>query len=156
VPYDPFCSKELIAKQIYFESKHINVLYNIHPILPGHSLLVPKRHVENIGELSEEEWKDILKALDKVLPVLLKLYSKGSSSYNLSFNVGPYSGRVISHLHMHIVPRWKNDPFSKDANALYAGLYKDIYEKDATKENITAEIERLRKIFKYKPAGAKA
>ncbi|MGC9099463.1 MAG: HIT family protein [Candidatus Micrarchaeia archaeon] len=145
---DAFCQKRIINNQAYYKTKYLYVLYNIKPILPGHSLIIPKRHVEFLHELKDEEWLEVIKVIRKVVPVLLKRY-KADNSYNVAINVGPYSGRVVNHLHIHIIPRNKNDKYSKNSNRIYAGLYGDIYTVDKSTDP-EKEIKELRKIFKYR------
>ncbi len=145
---DAFCKKRVINSQVYYKTKYLYVLYNIKPILPGHSLIIPKRHVEFLSELKDEEWLEVIKVIRKVVPVLLKRYN-ADNSYNLAINVGPYSGRVVNHLHIHIIPRRKDDKYSKNSNRIYAGLYNDIYIVDKSTDP-KEEIKELRKIFKYR------
>ncbi|MGC8662621.1 MAG: HIT family protein [Candidatus Micrarchaeia archaeon] len=143
---DVFCNKKVLIKQAYYESKYIYILYNIRPILPGHSLIIPKRHVEFIQDLKEDEWLDILHAVKKILPILMSKYK--ADSYNLTSNIGPYSGREINHVHIHVIPRKKDDLYSKNVDMLYAGIEKDLYPVDKDVDP-AKETKELRKIFKY-------
>jgi len=147
---DPFCNKKSIKAQIYYETKYMNVLYNLYPVVKGHTLIVPKRHVGDLNGLSEKEAVDLIKTIRYVTPKLLRAYN-ADRSYNLVAQVGPYSGRSIEHLHLHIIPRNKYDMYSDYNDRLYADLRKFELEKLA-KHKIEPEVEKLRKIFKYKPS----
>ncbi|MFP3289415.1 MAG: DUF4931 domain-containing protein [Candidatus Micrarchaeota archaeon] len=150
---DPFCDKKSIETQIYYETKYMNVLYNLYPVVRGHTLIVPKRHVKSLNELSEKEAVDLIKTIRYVTPKLLKVYN-ADSSYNLVAQVGPYSGRSIEHLHIHIIPRNKYDMYSDYTDRLYADLRKFELEKLA-KHKVEPEVEKLRKVFNYKPVQSK-
>jgi diadenosine tetraphosphate (Ap4A) HIT family hydrolase len=146
---DPFCDKENIMKQAYYETKHTYVLYDLYPVVKGHSLFIPKRHVTSINELKLEEAVDMIKAIRYVVPKLLKFYH-ADDSYNLVAQVGPYSGRSQEHLHIHVLPRNKFDIYQDYNDKLYIDLRKFELNKLAIHE-ISPEVEKLRKLFKYKP-----
>jgi len=145
---DPFCNRESIWAVIYYETKYMNVLYNLYPVVKGHTLIVPKRHVKDLNELSEKEAVDLIKTIRYITPKLLRVYN-ADRSYNLVAQVGPYSGRSIEHLHIHIIPRNKYDMYRDYNDRLYADLRRFELEKLA-KHKIEREVERLRRIFKYK------
>jgi len=147
---DPFCNRESIWAVIYYETKYMNVLYNLYPVVKGHTLIVPKRHVKDLNELSEKEAVDLIKTIRYITPKLLRVYN-ADRSYNLVAQVGPYSGRSIEHLHIHIIPRNKYDMYRDYNDRLYADLRRFELEKLA-KHKIETEVERLRRIFKYKPS----
>ena len=50
----PFCGTN-IRETVFAESKNFCAIYNIAPILPGHSLIIPKRHLESLMDLSDSE-----------------------------------------------------------------------------------------------------
>lgn len=142
---DPFCSREEIAKTSFHQSKHFMALYNIRPVLPGHSLFVPKRHVTRITDLTGEEAMDLNRLMREVIPVLIRFYGSTDDSYNLAVQAGPSSGRTIDHLHIHIIPRRSGDHLR--------GSFKvDITEsrENLGPDHVKKEVERLRKRFRYK------
>ncbi len=109
---DVFCSDE-INRGIIYKSRYTIVLCDIAPVMPGHILLIPRRHVYDMADLREEELLDFFEVLKKVRPVILKLYSDGLGSYDMTAQIGEYSGRSVRHLHMHIIPRKKTDPYQE-------------------------------------------
>ncbi len=152
---DVFCSPE-IYRQVYYESKHFIVAYSYFPILPGHSLIIPKRHMGDISEMTAEEAEDMFAVLKKVVPVLLKIYKASDNSYNVAAQIGKYSGRTVPHLHFHIIPRRKGDRFYKDSNELYdklAGEKARLTKAESTLhfKLVSKEVSRLRRIFRYEP-----
>ncbi len=143
MPNDVFCSSSIKAG-IFFETENTFAVYNIAPVVPGHSLIIPKRHVEKFEDLSDEELTGMHAISKNILPVLLDLYAEKSNSYNLILQVGPYSGMSITHLHMHVIPRKKG-----------AGSGGNIIEKiehvgRLAEKDYAAEVARLRKAMSYK------
>ena len=109
---DVFCS-ESIEKGIFYKTRHTIALCDIAPVVYGHSLIIPRRHVLDFSELSSEELLDMQSVINKVKPVILKLYGDSSNSYDLTAQIGEYSGMSVRHLHFHIIPRKKNDEYQK-------------------------------------------
>jgi diadenosine tetraphosphate (Ap4A) HIT family hydrolase len=77
------------------------------PISPGHTLIIPKRHVGSFFEISLEERDDLLDLLDQAQKVLdTELNPDG---FNIGINDGPSAGQTVPHLHIHLIPRFKWD-----------------------------------------------
>ncbi|MBU3926097.1 HIT family protein, partial [Patescibacteria group bacterium] len=80
---------------------------DITPINPGHVLLIPKKHYENLYELPDE-------LLSKITPIIKKLaiaIKKGvnADGINIGMNNERPAGQLIFHAHFHIMPRFIND-----------------------------------------------
>ncbi len=140
---DVFCT-DAIYDEVYFESKYFIVVYDISPVVKGHSLLIPKRHVLSITELTKKEVEDMLSTIKIVIPKLVSIYGDKPTSYNLITQVGPFSGMSIPHLHTHILPRTKKE--SEDVNSIYRNIEK---VKRLTSKEYEKELKKLRKAFKY-------
>ena len=80
---------------------------NLYPYNNGHLLLFPVRHIVDIRELSEEEDIELSKLTKFFLDILEKVYNP--SGYNIGYNLGSFAGASISHLHLHIIPRYPNE-----------------------------------------------
>lgn len=77
------------------------------PVNPGHTLIIPKRHIETFFELTGEEIQDMHKlALEVKKDLDRELKPDG---YNIGFNCGEYGGQTVMHCHMHVIPRFKGD-----------------------------------------------
>ncbi len=120
-------------------------VYDIAPSVKGHTLLIPKRHVANFSELNDNEILDMLSAMKILLPVLVKLYGDESNSYNILSQVGPSSGMSIPHLHIHILPRKKNDKYNTQRSNIYFDV--DSGAKSLSNTEYKLEVEKLRKEF---------
>jgi diadenosine tetraphosphate (Ap4A) HIT family hydrolase len=145
---DVFC-KESINFTTYYETELNRVVYSIKPVLPGHSLIIPKRHIIYATELNNKEVIDILEIIKKVIPVLLKEY-ESSESYDIVMQMGNYSGMSVKHLHMHIIPRSKKDSYQVDNNRIYEDIKNENDKPGEIPDYIAIEVNKLRKIFKDK------
>ncbi|MDE1855328.1 MAG: HIT family protein [Candidatus Micrarchaeota archaeon] len=142
---DIFCTPK-IYETTFFETRQFLAVYNIRPVIRGHSLLIPKRHVVYLTELTSGEINGLKEIMAAVLPRWLKAFD--SDSYNLSINAGEHAGMVVNHLHFHIVPRSDKDPLQGKLIEFYHMLNND---RGTWSKEVPKEVERLRKIFKYKP-----
>ena len=77
------------------------------PISPGHTLIIPKRHVGSFFELNTAEL-DAMIALLKSAKTNLDI-EFGPDSYNVGVNDGSAAGQTIPHVHMHLIPRYIGD-----------------------------------------------
>ena len=99
---------EIPGSKIY-ENEYCIAILDISQTTKGHTLVIPKRHVENIFDLNSEESKAIM---DACVYVANKLKEKlGVQNINLLNNSGTLAGQVVMHFHMHIIPRYENDEF---------------------------------------------
>jgi len=76
----------------------------------GHTLIIPKRHVESFFDCNPDEKADILQALEEAKVALDKEFAP--DGYNIGINDGETAGQTVMHLHIHLIPRYKGD--SKD------------------------------------------
>jgi diadenosine tetraphosphate (Ap4A) HIT family hydrolase len=101
---DPFCNQNIIEKQLVFEGKEINILYNHAPIVLGkeklHFLLVPKRHCQKFSELTESEYLEVAQ-LSQNLTEFYK--SKGYPTAYLFNKSGVEAGQTVPHWHEHLI-----------------------------------------------------
>ena len=103
-----FCkiiNNELPSKTIY-EDTEIKIIMNINPISNGHLLILPKKHYENILDITEETLMHSMKILrEKIYPLLKeKLNCEG-----LTIAENNELGQEIRHFHIHLIPRYPND-----------------------------------------------
>lgn len=89
------------------KTDHFAILANLYPYNPGHLMIVPLRHVEDIVELSAEEAAALHQTTVSVIGILRELYTP--SGINLGYNIGATSGASIPHLHQHVVPRHRTE-----------------------------------------------
>lgn len=80
---------------------------NLYPYNPGHLILFPHRHVEDLRELTGEEEERLAWLQRTLLDVLDRTHSP--RAYNIGYNMGPDAGASIHHLHLHIIPRYPRE-----------------------------------------------
>ncbi len=80
------------------------------PVGIGHMKIIPIRHEATLFTLTTEEKTDFWKLLEKVKEYLdTSMGSHKPDGYNIGINVGEAAGQTISHLHIHVIPRYKGD-----------------------------------------------
>jgi len=104
-----FC--KIIAKQIpaniVYEDEKVLAFLDINPVNPGHLLVVPKVHSENIAVANDEDLLALGLAVKKLAPAVCA--ATACDGWNLEVNNGNAAGQAIDHTHWHIVPRHKDD-----------------------------------------------
>ena len=112
-----FCSKEIIGKS-YFSSGRYRAVYNIAPILPGHTLIIPNSHYETLLELSDEELSEMFVFARIVTIKLIQFF--GSDGFDWTIQDGISAGQTVPHVHLHIIPRKPLD--LPDGNEWYSKI----------------------------------
>jgi diadenosine tetraphosphate (Ap4A) HIT family hydrolase len=101
----PFCT--LPPDRIVQENDYAVWIYDGFPVSPGHSLIIPKRHVGSFFEVSADERTAMLALLDKAKASVEEVYQP--VAYNIGINDGPAAGQTVPHLHLHLIPRYSGD-----------------------------------------------
>ncbi len=97
---------ELPSYKVYEDEKCIAFL-DINPITKGHTLVVPKEHVESFSQATQEIAEALSKASLKVAQAIKEALKPEGINYFI--NEGGIAGQVVMHLHLHIVPRYSED-----------------------------------------------
>ena len=91
-----------------YENELAYASYDSYPVTEHHCLIIPKRHIKDYFDLSNEE----LVACNDLLQIVKKEIIKKDPSvkgFNLGTNIGKVSGQSILHCHLHLIPRRKGD-----------------------------------------------
>lgn len=86
------------------ENELCYMLYDKYPSAPGHSLIIPKRHVTTVFEMTPEEWAAAGSLINMAKAEIDKQYRP--VGYNLKINCGKEAGQEIMHAHIHLVPKY--------------------------------------------------
>lgn len=78
-----------------------------YPTSPGHTLVIPRRHVASFFELTTEEVAACMELIQEEKKQLDEEFHP--DGYNIGVNVGPAAGQSIFHVHIHVIPRYKGD-----------------------------------------------
>lgn len=87
--------------------RHVFITMNLFPYNPGHIMIVPRRHILDPRARTRAERESMDRWTHRVLDLLDELFAP--AGYNVGYNVGLSSGASIEHLHLHIVPRFRNE-----------------------------------------------
>ncbi len=101
----PFCNIE--QDRLIYEDDLIIAFWDVYPVSPGHTLLIPKRHVATWFDASEEEQIHLFHGVNRVREIIEERHSP--AGYNIGVNVGQAAGQTVFHLHLHVIPRYGGD-----------------------------------------------
>lgn len=90
-----------------YETKDVLAFLDITPVMKGHSLVIPKKHVVNILDLPESLAADVQKVLKKVGKGLIN--GLKADGFNLGMNNFEAAGQLVMHAHYHLIPRFAGD-----------------------------------------------
>lgn len=93
------------STQFLYENDTLVVFKDINPHAPVHLLIVPRKHIRSINDLTQDD-KNIVSEMITIARDMAKKESVSSSGYKLFFNVERGGGQIIFHLHLHLVGGW--------------------------------------------------
>lgn len=96
-----------IPSEIIYEDEAVVAFLDIQQVNPGHVLVVPKKHCQNLLDVDLEILKKIIVVIPKIAQAILS--GLGYEAFNLGVNNGKIAGQIIPHLHFHIMPRKEGD-----------------------------------------------
>ncbi|MDQ7095414.1 HIT family protein [Desulfosporosinus sp. PR] len=100
-----FCS--LPKSDVLVENEIAVAFFDKFPVNEGHVLLVPKRHVSSLFDLTEEEVMGVWNLVQEVKEMLDRRFQP--VAYNIGANVGAAAGQTVFHAHVHVIPRYQGD-----------------------------------------------
>jgi diadenosine tetraphosphate (Ap4A) HIT family hydrolase len=101
----PFCT--LPAARVLVRDAWAMVVRDAFPVSPGHTLVIPLRHVGSFFDTTATERQALLKFLDDAKQQLDAEFSP--AGYNIGINDGADAGQTVGHLHIHLIPRYTGD-----------------------------------------------
>ena len=96
-----------IPSATIFENEDVRVILDIAPAAKGHAILLVKEHAANIFELDSALAARVFAVVPKVARAIKE--ELGCDGMNILQNNGPEAGQTVFHLHIHFIPRWKDD-----------------------------------------------
>ena len=101
----PFCAMD--AQRVVDANDLAFVVRDGYPVNPGHTLVIPRRHVASWFDATDAERAAILALVDAAKATLDgELHPDG---YNVGINIGEAAGQTVMHLHVHLIPRFAGD-----------------------------------------------
>ena len=101
----PFCQLE--AACIVFSDDVTLVIRDAFPVSPGHTLIIPRRHVGSFFELTPPERASMFELLTQAKAELDGTLQP--DGFNIGINDGAAAGQTVAHLHLHLIPRYRGD-----------------------------------------------
>ena len=101
----PFC--HLPPERILLSNDVGWVIRDTFPVSPGHTLVIPKRHIGSFFDLTDDERNGLMALLAEA-----KLRTEAEfapAGHNIGINDGPAAGQTVPHLHIHLIPRFAGD-----------------------------------------------
>jgi diadenosine tetraphosphate (Ap4A) HIT family hydrolase len=100
-----FCC--LPESRVLFRNEAAIVVRDAFPVTPGHTLVIPLRHVASFFDTSAKERAAMFDLLNAAKQQLQTAFAP--AGYNIGINDGAAAGQTIRHLHMHLIPRYAGD-----------------------------------------------
>lgn len=101
----PFCNPA--PKDIIVANDLCYARRDIHPVSPGHLLVIPFRHVASYFDTTYDERMAIARLIDDCKMLTEREYHP--DGYNIGVNVGEVAGQHVMHVHVHFIPRYRGD-----------------------------------------------
>jgi len=127
----PFCTI-LKEKQIrlFKEYNHSFLVFSDPQLMPGHLLVIPKRHVEKLSELPQEEKAELFELVEEYQEKILATIAPGC---DICQNYRPFikQGQLkVDHLHFHLRPRDNEDSLFQGAQKFEKDLFKSLSDEE--------------------------
>ncbi|KAL1883776.1 hypothetical protein VTK73DRAFT_8312 [Phialemonium thermophilum] len=129
-----------VTNQVFMTTSHSFALVNLKPLLPGHVLVCPIKKHRRLTDLSPPELTDLFQAVQRVQHMLARHYFRPQAppgspppaprpedgSFNIALQDGPEAGQTVSHVHVHVIPRLRDDgrsaPNGPGGDEVYEGM----------------------------------
>ena len=105
--FDKIISKEIPAHIVY-EDEVVIAFLDLGQVTPGHTLVVPKKHVKDIFEYDEELAAAVFSRIPKIARAL-KAMNPDVTGVNILNNNGEVAFQSVFHSHIHLIPRYKHE-----------------------------------------------
>jgi len=98
-----------IPSSIVYEDENVIAFLDISQSTKGHTLVLPKKHYENLLTIDDEELKNIVTIAKRIAASMVD--SLGAKGFNLVNNCHEVAGQSVMHFHLHIIPRYEHDEY---------------------------------------------
>lgn len=87
---------------LIYENEYVVAFDDLNPQAPVHTLIVPKKHIENVEDLKEGDLIYITE-IHKAIKIVAKMKNVSESGYRIINNCGKDAGQTVMHLHYHLL-----------------------------------------------------
>ncbi len=102
----PFCAR-IAGGEVSAEEPLAAAFPDGFPVSPGHTLVVPRRHVADFFQLTAEERAAVFRLVAAMKEQLDR--ERTPAGYNVGVNAGEAAGQTVWHAHVHLIPRYRGD-----------------------------------------------
>lgn len=97
------------SNKVYEDDMFLAFL-DIHPVNPGHTLVIPKKHFPDLAAAPPDVAAGLMKVAKNIAPGIIR--AVGAEAFNLGLNNGRAAGQLVEHVHLHVMPRFPGDGHS--------------------------------------------
>jgi diadenosine tetraphosphate (Ap4A) HIT family hydrolase len=128
-PNNPCLFCNIDKSECAYENNLAYASYDSYPVSKHHCLIIPKRHIKDYFDLSNDE---LIACNELIKIVKQEILSKDQSviGFNLGTNIGKASGQSILHCHFHLIPRRENDVENPQGGVRSVIPNKQHYKRD--------------------------
>jgi histidine triad (HIT) family protein len=111
---------------IVYDNNYFLVLMDKYPISRGHTLVIPKTHYDNLLNMPQDEVGKLYSLVSIIAKAVVSAVS--ADGFNIGQNNGKSANQIISHVHVHIIPRFKNDNSDGRWPTRYIAKEEELYD----------------------------
>ena len=109
-----------------YDNNHFLVLMDKYPINHGHTLVIPKKHYDNLLFMPHDEVGKLYSLVSIIAKAVVSAVS--ADGFNIGQNNGKSANQIIPHVHVHVIPRFKNDNSNGRWPTRYIAKEEELYE----------------------------
>ncbi|HBG81445.1 TPA: histidine triad nucleotide-binding protein [candidate division CPR2 bacterium] len=99
--FDQIVEGKIPSKKVW-ESDSVLAFWDISPVAPIHVLIIPKKHLQDLNSVTQND-KEILGDLMLAVPEVAKKLGVKDSGYRIIINNGEHAGQLVPHIHIHLL-----------------------------------------------------
>ena len=111
---------------IVYDNNYFLVLMDKYPISRGHTLVIPKTHYDNLLYMPQNEVGKLYSLVSIIAKAVVSAVS--ADGFNIGQNNGKSANQIIPHVHVHIIPRFKNDNSYGKWPTRYIAKEEELYD----------------------------
>ena len=111
---------------IVYDNNYFLVLMDKYPISRGHTLVIPKTHYDNLLNMPHDEVGKLYSLVSIIAKAVVSAVS--ADGFNIGQNNGKSANQIIPHVHVHIIPRFKNDNSNGRWPTRYIAKEEELYD----------------------------
>lgn len=116
-----------IGSSTIYEDDDLRVIFDINPASAGHALILPKQHARSLLEYPADKLGHVFETAQKVGQAMEK--ELGADGVNILANCREAAGQTVDHFHVHIIPRYENQPQKDGVTIHFDPVEKPDFDK---------------------------